>query len=380
MGTAGACVRAAWRSFGFEMADGTVPDANLPIRQPAKRRGAPLAPPNRFEHTRYENEPGYFEDSDAPAIRRTQYFPDRSRTIIASNDSPDVGFRYSVNPYRGCEHGCPYCYARPTHETLGWNAGIDFETKILVKYDAPELLQRELSSPRWQGDVLAFSGVTDCYQPIERKLKLTRRCLEVCARFRQSVAVVTKNALLLRDLDILTDMAARNLVHVIVSITTLDARLAHEMEPRASLPSRRLAMIEHLAAAGVPVAVLVAPVVPGLTDSEIPAILERAAEAGAGAAGYTLLRLPGAVQTVFLDWLERVYPQKRAVVEARVRACRHGRLNDSQFGRRMRGEGPVAEMIAQLFHAAARRTGLDRELPPLNTTAFRRPGSQRTLF
>ncbi len=360
---------------------GTQPgaDPNRALRRPAKRRGAPLAPPNRFETTRYENEPDA-ELAESARIVATQYIPDRTRRIITSNDSPDVGFRYSVNPYRGCEHGCPYCYARPTHETLGWNAGLDFETKILVKYDAPELLQRELSSPRWKGDVLAFSGVTDCYQPVERRLELTRRCLEVCARFRQAVAIVTKNALLLRDLDILTEMARRNLVHVVVSVTTLDARLAHEMEPRASLPAQRLAMIERLSAAGVPVAVLIAPVVPGLTDSEIPAILERAAAAGAGSASYTLLRLPGAVQTIFLDWLQRVYPEKRPVVEARLRACRQGRLNDTRFGRRMRGEGPVAEMIAQVFRTAARRTGLDGDLPPLNTSAFRRPGGQRTLF
>ena len=356
-------------------------DRRYAVRRTAKRRGAAVAPPNRFERTRYENDAETLgaEPWRAPPLK-TQYIPDRSRTIIATNDSPDVGFRYSVNPYRGCEHGCPYCYARPTHETLGWNAGLDFETRILVKYDAPELLRRELGSPKWTGDVLAFSGVTDCYQPVERQLELTRRCLEVCAEFRQAVAIVTKNALVLRDLPVLEAMARRRSVHVTISLSTLDDRLAHELEPRASLPSRRLEVVAALRAAGIPVRVLVAPVIPALTDSELPEILRRAAEAGAQGAGYVLLRLPGAVQEVFLDWLERVVPDRKEAVVTRLRACRQGKLNDSTFGRRMRGEGPVAELIRQMFHTAARRFGLDRELPPLDTAQFRRPSRQRELF
>ncbi len=352
------------------------------IRFPAKRRGAPLAPPNRFERYRYENEGEPSGDETASPPVRTEYLPDDSRSIIAENDSPDVGFRYSVNPYRGCEHGCPYCYARPTHETLGFNAGIDFETRILVKYRAPELLRAALSSPRWRPEPLAFSGVTDCYQPVERRLCLTRACLEVCAAFRQPVVVVTKNRLVTRDRDILGPMGRENLARVVLSVTTLDSQLAHELEPRASLPAQRLEAIATLAESGVGVMVLVAPVIPGLNDHEIPAILRAAAEAGARGAGYVLLRLPGAVKDVFADWLERVLPLRKDAVLARIRACRGGRLNDTAFGRRMRGQGPLAEAIENTFRLASRRYGLDKPLPPLDCSRFRVPGQrrQRTLF
>lgn len=351
-------------------------------RRLAKRRGAPLAPRNRFERVSYWNEPEYLEEAPDRSAVRTIFLPDRTQSIISENDSPDVGFRFSVNPYRGCEHGCPYCYARPTHETLGMNAGIDFETRILVKERAPDLLRATLASARWRAEPIAFSGVTDCYQPIERKLQLTRRCLEVCAEFRQPVVIVTKNRLVVRDKDILGPMARQNLARVVISITTLDPSLARALEPRASLPRHRLDAIRELTETGIPVGVLVAPVIPALNDSEIPSILEAAREAGAVSANWVLLRLPGAVRETFADWLERVVPGRKDAILNRIRACRNGRLNDTEFGRRMRGEGPLAEAIGRCFEVTARRLGLAKRLPPLDSTQFRRPGGfrQRSLF
>lgn len=303
----------------------------------------------------------------------TQFLPDAARSIIRENDSPDIPFRYSLNPYRGCEHGCAYCYARPTHETLGLGAGLDFEAKILVKHDAPEMLRRELARPKWKCEPIVLSGVTDCYQPAERRFRLTRACLRVMCEARQPASIITKNALVLRDLDILAEMAARNLVSVMISLTTLDEELARVMEPRTATPTARLRTIRELTRAGVPTGVMVAPVVPGLTDQEVPAILAAASEAGARTAGYQLLRLPLAVRPIFLDWLRRELPDKYDRVEARIRDTRGGKLNDARFGARMCGSGAYADQIAQTFCVFARRHGLDRRIPSPDCSQFRPP-------
>jgi DNA repair photolyase len=329
---------------------------------------------------RFERDPDETE-ADGQIAPQTVFLADSSRTIIATNTSPDVAFDASVNPYRGCEHGCIYCYARPTHEYLGFSAGLDFETRIMVKEDAPELLRRELASPRWSPQVLALSGVTDPYQPVERRLRLTRRCLEVLAEFRNPVVIVTKNRLVARDVDVLAELAAHNSALVFISVTSLDHELARRLEPRASIPSARLEAIAAVSKAGIPTGVLVAPVIPGLTDHELPAILEAAANAGATRAGYVPLRLPYAVAPLFEEWLGQHYPGKRDRVLHRVRSLRGGRLNDPRFVSRMQGEGPFAEMIHQLFTAGVRKTGLNRDKQPLSTSAFRRPGArQLSLF
>jgi DNA repair photolyase len=268
---------------------------------------------------------------------------------------------------------CAYCYARQTHEYLGFSAGLDFETKIMVKENAPELLRKELSSRKWKPQELAMSGVTDCYQPIERKLQLTRRCLAVLAEFRNPVSIITKNALVTRDLDLLRELAAHRAAHVCISITTLDSDLARQLEPRAASPKQRLAAIEALAKAGVPVGVLVAPAIPAINDHEIPAVVAAAKTAGAGW-GYTeVLRLPLTVAPVFQEWLERTFPDRKDKVLNQIRAIRGGKLNDPRFGLRMRGEGLFADQIAQMFHVACRKVGLSEEGPALSSVAFRRP-------
>jgi DNA repair photolyase len=345
-------------------------------------RGAPTNPPNRFE--RIEVVPEYDDrdpEEEAPAPR-TVFLRDTTRGIIARNQSPDVGFETSVNPYRGCEHGCIYCFARPFHEFLGFSAGLDFETRILVKTDAAALLRHELSSPRWTPQAIVMSGVTDPYQPVERRLRLTRGCLEVLAEARNPVGIITKNHLVTRDADLLAELAAHGAAVVNVSVTTLDDRLQRVMEPRTSSPRRRLDAIRRLSEAGVPVRVMIAPVVPGLTDHEIPAILEAAAEAGARTASFIPLRLPHAVKDLFSDWLETHFPDRREKVLNRVRAMRGGKLYDSRWGTRMRGQGVFADQVKALFQVSARRVGLDGVLPALSTTAFRRPDrhGQMQLF
>jgi DNA repair photolyase len=346
---------------------------------PRRGRGAPANPPNRFEPLWYGRDPEW-NDVEDPALE-TQFFKDTSRSIITYNDSPDVGFDASVNPYRGCEHGCIYCYARPTHEYLGFSAGLDFESRILVKQDAPELLRRELSSPRWKPQVLAISGVTDPYQPVERCLQLTRRCLQVLAEFRNPVVIITKNHLVTRDVDVLSELAEHEAARVFLSITTLDGSLSRVMEPRASHPSRRLAAIEALSQAGVQTGVLVAPVIPGLTDHELPSIIAAAVQVGAKAAGYVTLRLPHAVGPLFEEWLGQHFPDRKDKVLHRIRAIRGGKLNDPRFRSRMRGEGIFAEQIAALFALACRKASLDGWGPALSTAAFRIPSkTQLSLF
>ncbi len=352
--------------------------------QSIRGRGAAGNPGTRFERIEYVRDDEFLDPDDCSAdahAPETVYLKDPSRSIISRNDSPDIGFDAGVNPYRGCEHGCVYCYARPTHEYLGFSAGLDFETKILVKEKAPALLRKALSSPGWRPRVVAMCGATDPYQPAERCLGITRGCLEVFLEFRNPVVIITKNRLVTRDVELLADLARSDAVAVCLSVTTLDARLSRNLEPRASLPQRRLEAIETLAAAGVPAGVLVAPVIPGLTDHALPSILSAAARAGARFAGYTLLRLPYGVSSLFEDWLSRHFPDRKDKVLNRVRAMRGGRLNDPRFRSRMKGEGVFAEQIESLFSVARRKAGLSGGKPSLSTGAFRRPaGSQLDLF
>jgi DNA repair photolyase len=312
--------------------------------------------------------------------RATQYFRDSSKTIISRNDSPDVGFETSINPYRGCEHGCIYCYARPTHEYLGFSAGLDFESKIMVKTDAPELLRAELESRRWQPQVVVMSSVTDPYQPIEKKLRITRGCLEMLAEFRNPVAIITKNRLVTRDVDLFRELASYNAAAVNISVTSLDLELQHVLEPRTSAPGARLEAIEQLRDAGVPVGVMVAPIIPGLTDHEVPKILQACAKAGAQFAGYTIVRLPWAVAPLFEHWLEEHFPERKERILGRIRDLRgHGKLNNSKWHTRMTGEGIFAEQIASLFTVGCRRAGIGKR-PQLSTASFRRPCQQLALL
>jgi DNA repair photolyase len=350
-------------------------------------RGSSLAPPNRFEHTRSEPDLEQLagEDELLAEERRvpTVFLEDNSKTLIRENDSPDVGFRYSINAYRGCEHGCAYCYARPGHETLGMNAGLDFETKILVKHDAVALLRKELNHRSWRPEPIMMSGVTDCYQPAERRFKLTRGLLEVLLEARQPACLITKNALILRDLDLFAQLAEKNLVSVALSVTTLDADLARKLEPRTASPAARLRAIRELSSAGVPVRVMIAPVIPGLTDQELPAILAAAKEAGAQNAGFVMVRLPWAVAPIFQAWLAEHRPLALPRIESLIRDMRGGQLYDASFGNRMRGHGAYAAGIAQTFDIFTRKLGLDQPSPDLDASQFRPPrlpGGQLPLF
>lgn len=360
---------------------GIEPDADYSYRDalpggPVKGRGAGINPGNRFERVRLHVLGDHLDqqraEGEAPRPA-TRVIPDRARSIINPVDSPDLGYMWTVNPYRGCEHGCIYCYARPGHEYLSLSSGMDFETVILAKHDAPQLLREELMRPRWKGEPIMFSGVTDCYQPIERDLKLTRACLEVCVEFRQSVNIITKSHLVTRDIDLLSDLAKDHAAGVAVSLTTLDPKLASIMEPRAASPASRLATIRELAAAGIPVTVMTAPILPRINDHEIPALLEAAAEAGATSAGWVLLRLPYQIKDLFLEWLSRHFPDRAAHVEALIRDARGGMLYDARFFSRQRGEGPVAGQIKAMFDVFARKHGLDGPRPGRSTAAFRRP-------
>ena len=342
------------------------------LRAGLRGRGAASNSPSRFERLELEPEAG-----EAPGPARTEFLRDASRSVISYNDSPDVGFDASLNPYRGCEHGCSYCYARPTHEYLGFSAGLDFETRILVKRDAPSLLRRELSLPRWKPQVLGLSGVTDPYQPIERRLEITRGCLDVLRELRNPVAVVTKNHLVTRDIDHLAELARYGAAGVFVSITSLDGALHGVMEPRTSHPARRVAAIRELSRAGIPTGVLIGPVIPGLNDHEIPAIVEAAAEAGAEAASYIMLRLPLVVAPLFEEWLERHYPDRKDKVLNRIRSLRGGRLNEATYGVRMRGRGAIAEQVRTLFDASVRRSGMRPRRFDLSAEHFKSPGGRQ---
>jgi DNA repair photolyase len=311
----------------------------------------------------------------------TIYYRDASRSILSKNDSPDIPFTFSINPYRGCEHGCIYCYARPSHEYLGFSAGLDFESKIMVKMDAPWLLDQAFRRRSWIPQTVALSGNTDCYQPVERHLQLTRQCLEVFLRYRNPTSIVTKNALVVRDLDILQEMAEHNIVHVMMSVTSLDPDLIRRMEPRTTTPSRRLEAVERLASRGIPVGVNAAPVIPGLTDEEIPAILKAAADHGATSAGYTLVRLPGSVEPLFFDWLKREFPERARKIRSRIGETRRGRATDSRFGTRMSGEGEIARTIQSLFDLHATKYHLQNRVCGMSIDGFRNPiPAQPDLF
>ena len=354
----------------------------LPVLIPTGR-GTPINPSNRFQPLDVALDLDQLEQDQAAADGRpnvkTTYLVDNTRSIIAYNDSPDVSFDAGINPYRGCEHGCVYCFARPSHEYLDFSLGIDFETKILVKLDAPQLLRKELSAKSWKPQTLGFSGITDAYQPIERKLQITRKCLQVLAEFRNPVAMITKSHLIARDSDLLGELASRKAAMACVSVTTLDNGLARIMEPRASAPRDRLAAIKALADANVPVGVLVAPVIPAINDHEIAQIIQAAADHGARFAGYVPLRLPWGLKELFTDWIARHFPDRREKVLNRLMEMRGGKLYESDYFKRMEGQGPFADYISNLFDLACRRAGLNQERVTLDPSHFRRHGAE-SLF
>lgn len=334
-------------------------------------RGTRLAPPNRFETSHRDAfDDGWGGNEDAGPSPATVLIRDATRSIISRNDSPDLGFDRGLNPYRGCEHGCIYCYARPTHAWIGMSPGIDFETRLVFKPEAAALLERELSRKAYRPAPIVLGSNTDPYQPVERQLKLTRSVLEVLERFGHPVSIVTKSAGVVRDIDILARMAARNLARVHLSVTTLDPRLARAMEPRAAAPTRRLDAMSALKAAGIPVGVLAAPMIPGVNDAELERILEASARAGAGSANAILLRLPHELAELFEDWLHRTMPDRAAHVLSLIRQTRAGMLNDARFGSRFRGTGAYAELLRARFHRAARQFGLDEAPPPLDCSRF----------
>ena len=351
-----------------------------------KGRGAVGNIEGRFETRRLRPEDygwGAGGDEDAPPRLDTTVTPEKTRTILSRNDSPDIPFDRSINPYKGCEHGCVYCFARPTHSYLGMSPGLDFETKIFSKPEAARLLREELRRPGYRCDVIALGANTDPYQPVERDLNITRAVLEVLWEHRHPVGIVTKSSLVLRDLDLLEPMARQNLAAVFLSITTLDRGLARTMEPRAAAPHRRLETIKALSDAGVPAGVLASPMIPGLNDKELESILEAAAAAGARTAGYILLRLPHEVKEIFSEWLTTHYPLKAAHVLSLVRQTHGGRLYDSEFGTRMKGDGPYADLLRRRFETASRRLGLLKRDLDLDVTQFRVPpraGDQPGLF
>lgn len=348
-------------------------------QNPLRGRGASDNPVNRFEGNYIDYD--LDEETGEKPAPKTQLIRDATQSVITYNKSEDIGFNASINPYRGCEHGCIYCYARPYHEYLGYSSGLDFESKIVVKYDAPELLKKELSSPKWKPQVIAMSGVTDIYQPVEKELKLTRGCLEVLAEFRNPVGLITKNHLITRDIDLLCELNDYNCVSVTISVTTLDKDLTGVMEPRTSRPKRRLEAIRKLADAGIPVGVNVAPIIPGLTDHECADILEMAAAAGASHAGYTIIRLPYKVKDMFVEWLEQHYPDRKKKVLRKIMDIRDGKLNNYEWGTRMRGEGNFAKQISDLFKVQTRKLGLNEQNRYLTTEHFvPSTGSQLNLF
>lgn len=334
---------------------------------------------NKSQMTYDISDLNYVDEGDLPSLK-TEFYKDNSKTIIARNDSPDMGAGVSLNPYRGCEHGCIYCYARPTHEYFNLSPGLDFESKIFVKEEAASLLRAELMKPKWEAQTMMMSGVTDCYQPIERKLQLTRQCLEVLHEFKNPVFIITKNFLVTRDVDILSQMAAEGLAGVCVSVTTLDEKLARVMEPRTSPPQQRLKAIKILSEAGVPVTVNVAPVVPGLTDHEMPRILEAAAEAGAVSAGYVMLRLPHSVKDLFSEWLETHRPERKEKVLNAIRDVREGKLYNADFETRMRGTGPRADYIEEMFRMFKQKYFSDRKYSSLRKDLFTRPAPVKDQF
>ena len=359
---------------------------------PAHRRGAGLNPGNRFERTRLhvlgdelDRQRIEREDAGGRVTVERQVFRDNTKTIINRvAPSSDIPFDWTLNPYRGCEHGCIYCFARPYHEFLGFNSGLDFETKLMAKPDAPELLRHELAAPGWAAEPIVMSAITDIYQPIEHKMRIARDCLQVMADCGQPVTTMTKSAMVLRDADLWAKLAAMNAGRVTITLVTLDPELAQKLEPRASSPAARLRTIRELTQAGIPVTVNIAPVIPGLTDMEVPQILHAVADAGAKRVFWVLLRLPYQLKELFLDWLQRsVHPQRAAKVESLIRQARGGKLYDASYATRRRGKGPIVDALRTTFDVFTRRYGLDQPLPPLSRAHFRRPllpGAQMSLF
>ena len=353
--------------------------------EPTKGRGATVNPAGRFEPRRVEAvwDDVVFDADDPQPNPATEVFLDKTRTILAKNDSPDVPFDVSVNPYRGCEHGCSYCFARATHPFLNLSAGLDFETKIFAKPEAPALLRREIGKPGYVCRSIAFGTNTDPYQPLERKMRIMRAILELLVAHEHPFSIVTKSALILRDLDLIAKAAARRQASAFLSVTTLDPDLASRMEPRAATPHRRLGALQALSAAGVPCGVMASPMIPGLNDHELEKILEAGAAAGATIAGMTLVRLPHEVKEVFSSWLEANEPSRASKILSLIRQAHGGKLYDSTFEKRMTGEGPYMEMLSRRFHVACSRLGLNRERHTLDTSRFRRPAKptpQRSLF
>ncbi|MCY7350389.1 MAG: PA0069 family radical SAM protein [Cytophagaceae bacterium] len=345
-----------------------------------KGRGAQQNTANHFLKYRVESDEEGADPEELLPSPKTQFLTETPKKILSTFNSPDIPAGQSINPYQGCEHGCIYCYARNSHEYWGFSAGLDFESKIMVKHTAPQMLDDLLKSPKWKPSPIELSGNTDCYQPAERKFKLTRGLLEVFAKYRNPVGIITKNALILRDLDLLQELAERNLVHVYISLTTLNESLRQAMEPRTVTANGRLAVIRKLSEAGVPVGVMTAPLIPGLNDHEIPKLIEAAAQAGARSAGYTIVRLNGAIATLFEDWIRKAFPDRADKVLAQIRDCHGGQLNDSRWVTRMMGEGKLAENIAQLHALARRKYMAGREMPNYDLTQFRREGLQFKLF
>ncbi len=353
-------------------------------RHKNRGRGAVSNPTGRYE--KYQHVPlddGWEDYGNDLQTVRTTVQPEQTRTIIAANDSPDVPFDRSINPYKGCEHGCSYCFARLTHAYLGLSPGLDFESRIFSKPDAAKLLENELTRPGYRCEVLALGGNTDPYQPVEKRLRITRRILEVLADYEHPVGIVTKSNLVLRDLDVLGPMAEKRLVHVMISLTTLDRELARNMEPRAPTPERRIQTVSTLVEMGIPVGVLASPMIPGLNDSEMESILKAGASSGASSAGYILIRLPLELKELFSKWLHTHYPTKASRILQLIRDAHGGKLYEPRFGRRMRGSGRYADLLEQRFQVACRRLGLGSRDLPLDTSRFRVPpkkGDQMVLF
>ncbi len=343
-----------------------------------KGRGAQMNTVNRFKRQElvFEHTEGLDEQLHEGKVA-TQIYTENSRSIINKVSSPDLGHMYSMNPYQGCEHGCIYCYARNSHEYWGFSAGTDFETRLIAKENAPQLLEKQLLHPSWTVNPIALSGNTDCYQPIEKTHRLTRQILEIFNRFKHPVGIITKNALIERDIDIIKELASDGLVHVFLSITTLNEELRRVMEPRTASSSKKLEVIEKLASNNIPVGVMVAPVIPGLNHHEIPEILRLSAEHGASTAGYTVIRLNGSIETLFRDWLIRNYPDRYNKVMKQIESMHGGSVNDNEFYRRMTGDGPVADSIKSLFKASKKRYFEGKGFPPYNLNLFRKGGNYR---
>lgn len=345
----------------------------MPEKKMIKGRGAQYQVANPYHKQNYaiEHIEGV-DELDTPA-HQTRIFKERPKKIVNKVTSPDVGLEYSINPYQGCEHGCIYCYARNSHEYWGYNAGLDFEQKIIVKENAPALLRNHFDNRKWQPRPIMLSGNTDCYQPIEKQMRITRQLLEIFAEYRHPVGIITKNSLILRDLDLLRDLAKDNLVAVNLSITTLDEKLRQVMEPRTATGKKRLEVIRQLSGADIPVRVMNAPIIPGMNDHEIPEVIRQSAANGATDAGYTIVRLNGSIRFIFEDWIRKAFPDRADKVLNLIKQCHGGKLNDSRFGQRMRGDGQIAEMIRQLFASSKKQYMTDSKRPSLNCNAFRRP-------